>query len=113
MVSLQARVMIAIQGARLVLTAAPLIVFSAILGINFNQITHAQNVKRFKASSLMKSFNAKRYVEMAYSSILLAMMATKRVGMDVVRHAKLNMDMHAQLQIPHAKISYPLLSKKL
>ena len=105
--------MIAIQDARLVITAAPLIVFSAIQGINFSQITHAQNVKRFKASSLMKSFNAKRSVEMAYSSILLAMMATKRVGMDVVRHAKLNMDMHAQLQIPHAKISYPLLSKKL
>ena len=113
MVNPQASAMIAIQDVRHVLATALRVVSSAIQDINCSQTSHALNVKRFKASSLMKSFNAKRYVEMAYSSILLAMMATKRVGMDVVRHAKLNMDMHAQLQIPHAKISYPLLSKKL
>jgi hypothetical protein len=112
MASPQGSAMIVIKGARLVSATVQRAVFSAIQDINCSQTSHAQNVKRLKAFSLMKRLNAKRYVEMAYCSILHVMMATKRVEMDAVHLVKLSMVMHVQLQTPPVTISYLLLSRK-
>ena len=69
MVNPQASAMIAIQDVKHVSATAPRVVSSAIQDINCSQTSHALNVKRFKASSLMKSLNVKRSVETVYFSI--------------------------------------------